>query len=82
MSKIHWLIVSVVLLAGCGKPAPTGEPSASQAPSDAVAGAADQSPQVEGPAAAASEFLEAIRTGNDDRASKMLTNRPGKRRPR
>ena len=34
---------------------------------------ADRAAQLDGPAAAVHEFLEALRTGNDERASKMLT---------
>jgi hypothetical protein len=82
MSKPHWLVVSAVLAVlavGCSKPAGTGQPSApsgndAAASSDpnAVAVAGDGT-KLEGAAAAAYEFLEALRTGNDEKASKMLS---------
>jgi hypothetical protein len=82
MSKTHWLVISAVLaviVAGCGKSAGTGESStaasdAAKPTTDAVAeSSAQSSAKLEGPAAAIQEFLEALRTGNDEKASKMLS---------
>jgi hypothetical protein len=79
MSKIHWLTtmsaVLAVVVSGCGKPAGTGQTSSSGG-GDAVAskaGVAQDTEQLEGPAAASYEFLEALRTGNDEKAGKMLS---------
>lgn len=75
MWKMHWLMVFALLVPGCGKPSPTGEVSSDQKPGDAVAANTESqdNAQLEAPAAAAHEFLEALRTGNDERASKLLT---------
>jgi hypothetical protein len=88
MSKTHWLVISAVLAiigSGCGKSAGTGEtsttPSAATTPGDAAKpstnavaeSTAPSSPKLDGPAAALHEFLEALRTGNDEKASKMLS---------
>ena len=75
MWKMHWLVIFAALISGCGKPAPTGESAASPEATGSVAAnaGAESGAQLDGPAAAVHEFLEALRTGNDDRASKMLT---------
>jgi hypothetical protein len=75
MWKMQWLVIFALLASGCGKPAPTGESSTDQNATDAVAANAgtESGAQLDGPGAAVSEFLEALRTGNDERASKMLT---------
>jgi len=79
MSKIHWLAMSAVLavvVSGCGKPAGTGQSSTSSgggAAATSNAGVAQDAAQLEGPAAAAHEFLDALRTGNDEKAGKMLS---------
>ncbi len=78
-----------VIVSGCGKSAGTGESAtasgdavaASSAPGDAAKptsnavaqSSAQNSPKLDGPAAAIQEFLEALRTGNDEKASKMLS---------
>lgn len=75
MSKIQWLAMSAVLaiaVSGCGKPAGTG-PSSTSDSAVSNTGVAQDSQQLEGPAAAAHEFLEALRTGNDEKAGKMLS---------
>jgi len=76
MGKMQWLVMSAVLAvvaSGCGKSTGTGE--SSTAPGDAARPnpVAQSSVKPEGPAAAAQEFLEALRSGNDDKASKMLS---------
>ena len=86
MWKAHCLVISAalaVIVSGCGKSAGTGESSA--APSDSAKPAANavadssanssaiSSVKLDGPAAAVHEFLEALRTGNDEKASKMLS---------
>jgi hypothetical protein len=72
---MRWLLMSALLAAlaaGCGKSTETG--GASTASNDAVASTAAQSgAKLDGPAAAVHEFLEALRTGNDEKASKMLS---------
>jgi hypothetical protein len=86
MSKVYWLVTSAalaVILSGCGKSTGTGE--SSTAPSDAATpttnavaaspaqNAAASSAKLDGPAAAIHDFLESLRTGNDQKASKMLS---------
>lgn len=75
MCKMHWLSMAsvlAVLMSGCGKSAGTVEPPVA---SNAVApgNASQDSAKLDGPAAAAHEFLEALRTGNDEAATKMLS---------
>jgi len=61
-----------VVASGCGKSGGTGE--SSTAPGEARPNAvAESSAKPDGPAAAAHEFLEALRTGNDEKAAKMLS---------
>lgn len=78
MSKIHWLALSAVLavvVSGCGKPAGTNQSSTSSGgDAAATADVAQSVEQLEGPAAAAHEFLEALRTGNDEKAGQMLSS--------
>jgi hypothetical protein len=76
--KMHWLAISVlltVLVSGCGKSAATDSSSTASNATDSVAANAGSESEAahDGPAAAAREFLEALRTGNDERASKMLS---------
>ena len=86
MSKTHCLLISAalaVIVSGCGKSAGTGE--SSTAPGDAAKPAANavaesganssatSSVKLDAPATAVQEFLEALRTGNDEKASKMLS---------
>lgn len=89
MAKTHWLIISAalaVMAMGCGKSAGTGEsaPAASDAAKPAAnavaegnatgkAESAATTVKIEGPAAAVQDFLEALRTGSDEKASKMLS---------
>jgi hypothetical protein len=79
--KIPSLVIAAalgILMAGCTKPtAPTESskaPSSDNAEKNVAAAKADQAPaKLDGPAAATQEFLEALRTGNDERASKLLS---------
>ena len=79
MWKTHWLVMSAVLavlVSGCGKSAGTGEPSTATAGGDAAAATeavVQNGVKLNGPAAAVHEFLDALRTGNDEKASKMLS---------
>jgi hypothetical protein len=69
MRKIQYLFLTALLAlltAGCGKSAGTGQAPAGNGDSAAVVTA-------EGPAVAIGEFLEALRTGNDEKATKMLS---------
>jgi hypothetical protein len=73
MRTMRWVAMSAVLamaISGCGKSV-----GKDKIPKEADAGmpAAQSSSKLEGPAAAVAEFLEALRTGNDDKASKMLS---------
>lgn len=72
MCKMHWFVMSAllaVLASGCGKSAGTGQTSGAGS-SGTVA---NSSAQLTGPAAAVHDFLDALRSGNDEKASKMLT---------
>ncbi|MBN1393787.1 MAG: hypothetical protein JW959_01965 [Pirellulales bacterium] len=62
------------LLIGCGKPAPNG-PSAKKSPgADSQSAKNNAAPEKSsGPAAAVFDFLEAVRTGNDEKAAQMLS---------
>jgi hypothetical protein len=74
MCKKHWLgIVTVLalLVSGCGK---SNNSSPASANSDATTAApVAQDSSSDGPAAAAREFLESLRTGNEEKAAKMLS---------
>ncbi len=78
MWTMRWLVISAalaVLASGCGKSA--GTSSTAPGGGDAVGpngnAVAQSGEQLEGPAAAVQEFLEALRTGNDEKAAKMLS---------
>jgi hypothetical protein len=79
MWKMNGIIVSAVValaVAGCGKSDGTKRASTSaggDGATAAVAGVADGNVKLEPPAAATQEFLEALRTGNDDKAVRMLS---------
>ncbi len=80
MCKVHgittWAILALIV-AGCGKPAGTGRPEAASQGRDAAAAAtgddAGEVAKADGPAAAVSQFLDAVRTGNDEKATRMLS---------
>jgi hypothetical protein len=71
MCKLHgvtaWAILALIV-AGCGKTPGTSPPEAVSPAADATEVA-----KADGPAAAVSEFLEAVRTGNDEKATRMLS---------
>jgi len=72
---IVWLAILAVGVMGCGGSDRAGEkPGAGggDAQSGGVAGGKTGAQQA-GPAAAVSDFLEAVRTGNDEKAAAMLT---------
>ena len=77
MRKTHGILswtVLIVLMTGCGKLGGSGQQSAT--PHDAEASSDNDSHaavKADGPAAAVAEFLDAVRTGNDERAAKMLS---------
>jgi len=80
MCKTHGMALWIALLlivAGCGKPAGTGESSTTPQGSEAAATATndrtDAVAKAEGPAEAVAEFLEAMRTGNDEAAAQLLS---------
>ena len=64
------LVVLALGMFGCGKSAGTGGPApeATQATAASNAAAAD-----DGPAASIGKFLDAVRTGNDEKATQMLS---------
>jgi hypothetical protein len=81
MCKIRGIALGIALLltvAGCGKSNGTGQPSASRQGADASSAASNASTEAnaksDGPAAAVAEFLEAVRTGNEEAASQMLSS--------
>ena len=65
---IVWLAVLAVGIMGCGGSDETGAAGDGEAQSGGGAGG-----EQNGPAAAVSEFLEAVRSGNDEKAATMLT---------
>lgn len=74
-------LTGVVGLCGCGKsdPVPSAESAAASAPAQAagakVVNNANKTPRPEGngPDAAVYDFMEAVRTGDDDMAGRLLT---------
>lgn len=70
---ISWSVL-VVIIAGCDKMGGSSQTAATSPKTNAPAD--DDSPataKLEAPAAAVAEFLEAVRTGNDEKAAKMLS---------
>jgi len=71
MCRMHAIVLLTALIpivAGCGKQ-PGADPSSAATP-QAIAAAGDQASTAakpDGPTGAVSEFLEAVRTGNDKR---------------
>jgi hypothetical protein len=76
MRKISGIVlwaVLVIVIAGCDKFGGSGQ-SAATSPKAAQDGNYSQAAvKLEPPAAAVAEFLEAVRTGNDEKAAKMLS---------
>jgi hypothetical protein len=75
MHKMAFLTMVLSVIAGCGQQPGTGKSSSSTAQPEAAATASDKAPALnsDGPAAAVTTFLEAIRTGNDEVATRMLS---------
>ena len=76
MCKMHGMTLGTILVlivAGCGKPAATGPSAATPQGSESANNSANAVADDDGPAAAVSKFLEAVRTGNDDVARQMLS---------
>jgi hypothetical protein len=74
---IGWFAVLALVVAGCGKSDGTGQQAGTPADRDGVPSAAGGDPtavaKADGPTAAVGEFLEALRTGNDAKATRMLS---------
>jgi len=66
---IVWSAVAIVAVVGCGKSQQPGAGEASRMP----CAQSQQAAQIEGPAAAVFEFLEAVRSGDDKNVAQMLT---------
>ena len=80
MCKMHWIALwtaFALIVSGCAKQTGTGQSSTTSQGSEAAAsasgGSGDAVAKADGPAAAVAQFLEAIRTGNDEVASRMLS---------
>jgi hypothetical protein len=71
MKSVRWLlwVSGVVGLVGCGHSTTTAPPAAT----DGKPVASTTAPPGNGPDRAVYDFLEAVRTGNDEKAAKMLT---------
>ncbi len=80
MCKLHditaWALLALIA-AGCGKTAGTGQPETTpEGPDPAAAATGNEAGEVaktDDPAGAVREFLEAVRTGNDEKATRMLS---------
>lgn len=71
-----WMLVSVFLLGvavGCGDKGPANQPAAQGTASTTDGSKSATTPEAGGPAEAVTQFLEAVRTGNDEVATKMFT---------
>ncbi len=69
MCKRQWLVLSAalaVIVTGCGKSAGKGDAATSANVASSIA-------KLDGPAQAAYDFLEAVRTGNDEKARSLLS---------
>ncbi len=76
MCKMRKIIIwggLVLVTAGCGKFAGTGQSAADHSGTTSAASDGRAVAKADGPAAAVAEFLEAVRTGNDEKAAKMLS---------
>jgi hypothetical protein len=67
--SIAFCTLFALIVSGCGKPAGTDHPSAASPSPDAASTASKN----DGPASAVAEFLEAVRTGNDEATARMLS---------
>ncbi|MCE5266536.1 MAG: hypothetical protein LLG00_01440 [Planctomycetaceae bacterium] len=74
MSKMHgifsWVVLALIV-AGCGKSSDTRATASGESEPATVA---SNAAKADGPGAAVAEFLEAVRTGNDDKATQMLSS--------
>ena len=76
MCKTHAMTLSVamvLLAAGCNKHPGTERPSTTPRGSETTANEQTDAGKAGGPAEAVAEFLEAVRTGNDEAAAGMLS---------
>jgi hypothetical protein len=75
MQSLTLVAAMAVLMAGCSKP--TGPTESSKVPgngnADKTVAANESAAKLDGPAAVTHDFLEALRTGNDERAAKLLS---------
>ncbi len=82
MCRMHGIALGTVLLlivaGGCGKQ-PGTEQSATEKPQATTVGQANSTAKLDGPAGAVAEFLEAVRTGNDKKATEMLSTEARRR---
>jgi hypothetical protein len=80
MWQMRWMAISAALavaISGCGKSAGTDGSSSAPVEKNTVSTNAQTGDhaQLDGPAAATQEFLEALRTGNDEKATQMLSKK-------
>jgi hypothetical protein len=70
-------LVLMVIVVGCNKSGDPQQRSTTSGGSQPTASTSDETPAAvakdDGPAAAVAQFLDAVRTGNDDAASRMLS---------
>ena len=78
MWKMRWLVMSAIMaivVTGCSKPA--GTTDSADVPNNAAGRSAESGGEdhakLDGPAAALKEFLHALRTGDDRKATEMLS---------
>ncbi|MEN6459152.1 MAG: hypothetical protein ABFC63_09495 [Thermoguttaceae bacterium] len=79
MRKVHGIVVGAIValtMTGCGKPAATNKPEVTATGPNAAAAVAttNAASKNDGPAEAVAEFLEAVRSGNDEKAARMLSS--------
>jgi hypothetical protein len=75
MNRLPWIGLAVILgaaMTGCGQSGNSAAP-ATTSQENSTATASTGRPQGSGPGAAVFDFLEAVRTGSDQKASNMLT---------
>lgn len=74
MCRMHGIALGtalILIVAGCGKQ--PGTETATPQATTASGGQASSTAKLDGPAGAVAEFLEAVRTGNDKKATEMLS---------
>lgn len=72
-SKRWMLLLALLSVAGLGCGGSKGDSSSASAGGSRETAAATKSPQLEPPAAAVAEFLDAVRVGDDGKAASMFT---------